>query len=165
MSRKSKFSIGSLLIISAIGLLLYSAVEETSSYFLTMEEYAAASNQHRGKPLRLAGRVSGDSVDWNPRTLDLVFVIQPIPEKDGLHADRVPVVLPEGAATNLTVEYNGILPDMFAEGRDVIVEGTVENGVFEANTLLTTCPSKYEAELTEDPAGSKPAVAKGETAL
>ena len=35
------------------------------------------------------------------------------------------------------VRYNGILPDMFATDRDVIVEGKVENGVFHAKTLLT----------------------------
>ena len=36
---------------------------------------------------------------------------------------------------------------MFADGREVVVEGTLgEDGVFHANTLLTSCPSKYEAE-------------------
>jgi cytochrome c-type biogenesis protein CcmE len=46
----------------------------------------------------------------------------------------------------LPVRYNGVLPDMFAADRDVIVEGKVEGGVFHAKTLLTTCPSKYESD-------------------
>ena len=41
---------------------------------------------------------------------------------------------------------------MFAAGRDVIVEGRVERGVFHANALLTTCPSKYEAGVPHDEA-------------
>jgi len=45
------------------------------------------------------------------------------------------------------VAYPGIKPAMFAEGREVIVEGNVESGgVFHADTLMTKCPSKYEAE-------------------
>ena len=48
------------------------------------------------------------------------------------------------------VEFNGILPDMFAEGRDVIVEGIYEgDDRFVAETILTSCPSKYEPEVPE----------------
>jgi cytochrome c-type biogenesis protein CcmE len=49
----------------------------------------------------------------------------------------------------LPVEYTGILPDMFAEGRDVIVEGTYVNGVLRAQSVMTSCPSKYEPAVAE----------------
>jgi cytochrome c-type biogenesis protein CcmE len=36
---------------------------------------------------------------------------------------------------------------MFAEGRDVIVEGRYSHeNILEAKTIMTSCPSKYEAE-------------------
>jgi cytochrome c-type biogenesis protein CcmE len=39
---------------------------------------------------------------------------------------------------------------MFAEGRDVIVEGKYENGQrLIAKTIMTRCPSKYEPEKPE----------------
>jgi cytochrome c-type biogenesis protein CcmE len=43
------------------------------------------------------------------------------------------------------VVYHGSVPDLFAPRRDVVVEGTMRNGTFDAvpNTLLTKCPSKY----------------------
>jgi cytochrome c-type biogenesis protein CcmE len=43
------------------------------------------------------------------------------------------------------VVYKGTVPDLFATGRDVVVDGTLRNGVFVAvpNTLVTKCPSKY----------------------
>ena len=85
-------------------------------------------------------------MDWDPSTLDLAFVIHAIPERDADEATRVALA----RSANLPVRYNGVLPDMFADGRDVIVEGRVEQGVFQADTLLTTCPSKYEAELQPD---------------
>jgi len=45
------------------------------------------------------------------------------------------------------VHYQGVLPDMFAEGRDVIVEGRYDaGGALAAKTLMTSCPSKYEPE-------------------
>lgn len=159
MNRKQKFAVGSFVIVAAVATLIYTAARETSAYFLTMEEYAAEAQAHEGKPLRLAGRVSDGSVEWNPRTLDLAFQIQAIPPRPGSDeaAEAKPVALTE--APTLTVKYNGILPDMFAEGRDVIVEGHVTNRVFEADTLLTTCPSKYEADL-EQPEGHPPAGAE-----
>jgi len=39
------------------------------------------------------------------------------------------------------------LPDMFAEGRDVIIEGRYNAGsALSAKTIMTSCPSKYEPE-------------------
>jgi len=158
MNRKQKFAVGSFVIVAAVATLIYTAARETSAYFLTMDEYAAEAHAHEGKQLRLAGRVTDGSVKWNPRTLDLAFEIQPIPPRPGTAEaeaakppSTVAMVEPEAKPT-LTVRYNGILPDMFAEGRDVIVEGLVTNQVFEADTLLTTCPSKYEADVMPDEA-------------
>jgi cytochrome c-type biogenesis protein CcmE len=35
---------------------------------------------------------------------------------------------------------------MFADGRDVIVEGRYTDGELRASQVLTSCPSKYEAK-------------------
>jgi cytochrome c-type biogenesis protein CcmE len=50
----------------------------------------------------------------------------------------------EGTAT-VPVVYTGSVPDLFRQGRDVVVDGKLRNGVFVAfpNTLVTKCPSKY----------------------
>lgn len=151
MNRKQKFAVGSFVIVAAVATLIYTAARETSAYFLTMDEYAAQQLAHEGKPLRLAGRVTEGSVEWNPRTLDLAFEIQSIPPRPGNEeAEATATIALNEPAPTLVVKYNGILPDMFAEGRDVIVEGHVSNQVFEADTLLTTCPSKYEADVMPD---------------
>jgi len=41
------------------------------------------------------------------------------------------------------VVYRGSVPDLFRTGRDVSVEGSLQNGVFVADKLVTKCPSKY----------------------
>jgi cytochrome c-type biogenesis protein CcmE len=58
---------------------------------------------------------------------------------DGLHFTLRDV---QGTAT-VPVVYHGSVPDLFATGRDVSVEGSVHNGVFVADKLVTKCPSKY----------------------
>ncbi|MFM8527679.1 MAG: cytochrome c maturation protein CcmE, partial [bacterium] len=49
---------------------------------------------------------------------------------------------------NLPVAYSGTIPDAFREGREVIVTGSLEGGVFvaERDSLVTKCPSKFTAE-------------------
>ena len=153
MNRKTKFLAGAGVIVVAISYLIYSAARETSAYYLTMDEFAQRRASLGGEPLRLAGRVTSGSVRWDPKTLDLDFVVQPIPPKiDATRADGSPApgamraVSSAAPGETLAVHYNGVLPDMFGDGRDVIVEGKLEQGVFHAKSLLTTCPSKYEAE-------------------
>jgi len=51
---------------------------------------------------------------------------------------------PDGGTT-VAVRYTGSRPDLFRVGRDIIVDGSVRNGVFVAvpNSMVTKCPSKY----------------------
>jgi cytochrome c-type biogenesis protein CcmE len=55
------------------------------------------------------------------------------------------------SSASVPVEYTGQVPDPFREGREVIVEGELVGGtlVAEKDSLITKCPSKFEAE--EDP--------------
>jgi cytochrome c-type biogenesis protein CcmE len=50
----------------------------------------------------------------------------------------------KGSAT-VPVVYHGSVPDPFRVGRDVAVNGTLQNRVFvaERDSLVTKCPSKY----------------------
>jgi len=46
---------------------------------------------------------------------------------------------------SIPVTYTGTVPDPFRGGREIILDGTVEGGVFagEPDTLVTKCPSKF----------------------
>lgn len=134
MSRNRRFIIGASIIVAAVTYLVYTGIRETSVYYLTIDEFLAQREAVAGEDLRVAGRVGAKSIEWNPATLDLKFRLADFEGSDGVD-----------------VAYNGVLPDMFAEGRDVIVEGTYgRGGSFHARTLLTACPSKYEAEIGQD---------------
>lgn len=51
----------------------------------------------------------------------------------------------DDVSKSIPVTYNGAVPDPFRGGREIILTGTVERGVFvgERDTLITKCPSKF----------------------
>ena len=128
-NKKAKFAIGSALIVGAIGYLISVSVTSTSKFFLTVDELTSQQASYTGAGLKVKGKVVNNSIQRD--TTDRLKVRFAIAENDA----------------NLQVVYQGITPDMFEDGREVVVEGTLaRDGVFHANTLLTSCPSKYEAE-------------------
>jgi cytochrome c-type biogenesis protein CcmE len=132
MERKYRFLLGGVLLAGAISYLIYSAASSTSVYYLTLAEFMPQREALADEGVRVAGRVRSGSVQWDPRNLDLAFKLGDFEVESTL---------------SVPVTYRGLLPDMFAEGRDVIVEGKYNReGVFQAHTVLTSCPSKYEAE-------------------
>jgi cytochrome c-type biogenesis protein CcmE len=88
-----------------------------------------------GGNYKLTGEVAEGSVQHDGSKL--LFVV----------ADR------EDPTASIPVTYSGQVPDPFREGREVIVSGTVENGMFvgEKDSLITKCPSKFAEEAKEDP--------------
>lgn len=46
---------------------------------------------------------------------------------------------------SLPVTYSGVVPDPFRGGREIVLKGKVEDGVFvgDRDTLVTKCPSKF----------------------
>lgn len=129
MQKKAKFAVGSLLIVGAIGYLISTGISNTSQYFFTVDELMSQNVSYAGAGLKIKGNVVNGSIDRDPNnSLKMKFMI-------------------EDKQSNLNVVYEGITPDMFKDGQEVVVEGTLaQDGVFHANTLLTSCPSKYEAE-------------------
>jgi cytochrome c-type biogenesis protein CcmE len=49
------------------------------------------------------------------------------------------------ADQSIPVTYTGTIPDPFRGGREIVLAGTMESGVFvgERDTLVTKCPSKF----------------------
>ena len=136
--KQGKFLIGAFLIVVAVGYLIYTGIQETKVYYFTMEEFLLKRETLANTDVRIAGRVQDGSMQWDPAALNLNFVLTPVDETTAPSAPGIPV------------HYQGIVPDMFAEGRDVVVEGvyTPEQNLI-ASTIMTSCPSKYEPEISE----------------
>ena len=127
MLAQRRFVIGAALIGAAVSYLVYAGIRTTSMYYFELDEFLAQRDRHVGEHMRVKGWVRHGSMKWDPRTNELNFELA---HKD----DSVPV----------TVGYHGILPDMFAEGREVVVEARYQDGTLTARQIMTSCPSKYE---------------------
>jgi len=118
------FAGGTVAIVLSLAYLVYGGIQQGATYWVTVGEL-----QQRGPSLpsrvRLGGTVAPGTVRWDAAHRHLAFTIT-----DGAHS--------------LPVRYSGIVPDIFAEGRQVVVEGGVgRDGAFDATTLLAKCPTKY----------------------
>lgn len=111
-----------------LGYLFVSGLGESSVYFLNVAE-ARAAEPGQLRQARLFGLVS--PTDLNHATGSLAFRLL---DKDD-------------ASLHIPVVYKGIVPDAFKPGAEVIVEGGMTpEGHFNAKTLMTKCPSKYQKE-------------------
>jgi|SRR5579875_2808644 cytochrome c-type biogenesis protein CcmE len=139
MRFKPRFLIGGGLIVAAIAYLIFIAIHNTSEYYLTVDEAQARQSQLMGQAVRIAGRVQAGGISWDPVTLTLHFTMGALPPADGVrpvsdHPSPIFTVICRGQPK----------PDMFAPGRDVIVEGHLRpGGQIDAEQVLTSCPSKY----------------------
>ena len=125
-----KVAIGMVVIVAAVAYLLLSGTTASAVYFLTVPEVQQqlSALQQASHPIRVAGQVTADPIQWDVRHLSLAFRIG------------------EGEAS-LPVQYTGVKPDMFQAGVSVIVEGRMgQDGVLHASILMTSCPSKYQDE-------------------
>ncbi len=124
--RRLKIIVVSSIVLSIIGYLTYTGIRDTMAYYLTVSELLAKGPSGENVGLRVAGEVIPDSVQWNPKDLKLSFRI-----RDG--------------ESSLHVDYQGVVPDSFKPGKEVIVEGKyTAEGLFRAATIMPTCPSKYD---------------------
>jgi len=151
MRIRPRFFIGVGLIAVAIGYLIFSAIRTTSEYYLTVPEVASRRTELGGQALRVAGRVKAGTINWEPNTLTLKFEIVPIPDigADGEPVKPVAIVASDPVSFRV-VSAGEPKPDMFAPGRDVIVEGKLgADGAIAATQVMTSCPSKYKPKQSQ----------------
>jgi cytochrome c-type biogenesis protein CcmE len=90
------------------------------------------------EPSQLLSAVPGATVDLTGKV-----VKGSVAREDG--ALRFRVADRDGRGETLPVSYRGAVPDPFRGGREIVLTGQVERGVFvgEPDTLVTKCPSKF----------------------
>ena len=103
--------------------LVYTALAGGGTPAVTPGEVAAKQGR-----VSLAGRVVGEPTGNSRSPGGLRFTLRD----------------PAGTAT-VRVVYRGTVPDPFKVGRDIVVDGRMQRGVFVAvpGTMITKCPSKY----------------------
>lgn len=125
MSRYRKFLVGGGVIAVALVGLVVTGLRESVVYFVTPSELRAATGRTAGKAYRLGGMVVQGSLQKDLAALEHRFL------------------LTDGKAT-VPVHFRGTPPDLFAEGRGAVVEGTVgPDGTFVATTIMAKHSEEY----------------------
>ena len=119
-----KIAIAAVALTASVGFLAYAGMRKAQVYYLEVDTYLAEA-QFAGQRVRLCGTVGQEGLEINSAEL-----------RTRVHLlgrqGRVPVV------------YEGVLPDMFKAGADIVAEGKCdEAGVFRATSIMTKCASKY----------------------
>ena len=151
-----KLIIGVVVIVAALGYLLISATRSNTQYFMTVDELTSQKSELEGQKLRMSGAVVGESIQYNPATLDLSFVVAQIPGDHRLIAEMggmakvLADAVADPTAARMTIHYNGVKPDLLKDEAQAIVTGSLDaEGIFQATELLMKCPSKYESILPD----------------
>lgn len=95
--------------------------QENVTFYFTPSEIQTNNNQ---QPMRLGGLVLENSIVRDPEGLAVRFVVHDF-------NCQVPVL------------YKGLLPDLFKEGKGIVVSGKMQNGFFVADDVLAKHDENY----------------------
>ena len=158
--QRSKFILGGLLILAAVVYLIVSSTQASAEYFMTVDEIDAKGSAVYGESLRVSGAVIGDTIQYDPSTLELTFEVAHVPgdnadiEAQGGLAEVLHAAVTDPARARMKVTYTGPKPDLLRDEAQAIMTGHIgDDGIFYADELLLKCPTKYEEAVPEQAEG------------
>ncbi len=142
MSKGVQIAIGALAIAALVAWYGWTSLggEGSYRYFQTLDEFRAATV---AGPARVHGYVADGTIVRDLESQSVRFEVQ----QDPPHAGGT-------RGQTLPVHFASLeTPDLFKHGAEVVVEGKLQPGtdsaVFHATKVFAKCPSKFEAEATE----------------
>ncbi len=127
LKNQLKFIVAIVIIVGALSYLVFAGVKETMVYYLTVSELESKTPSIYGTRVRVSGVVV-------PNTIEKGI--------DGSIKFQI-----AGGNRSINVFYDGIIPDIFRDEVEAVVEGKYfSNGEFQADVLLAKCPTKYESD-------------------
>jgi len=121
-------------VFGALALLMTASISKGAEYYKFVDQVTSDTASLRGKKLQVHGVVADGSIEQAKGTLLYRFKIQSRPDRP---------------AAMITATYEGLVPDTFKSGAEVIVKGTLtaDNQVAVVpDGIMAKCPSKYNAD-------------------
>jgi len=130
MTAKKKIIIGTVIILGAICYLVISGFSDVKVH-VQLEDLVGSGAAYRNTYVQTEGSVIGESIKWDAPKVELTFTI----------AGKL------DAAVTMPVMYRKAIPENFQNATEVLVGGYYNaDGVFQAEEIITKCPSKYETK-------------------
>jgi cytochrome c-type biogenesis protein CcmE len=129
--QQKKLILGGIVVFGAMTLLVAFAVMGNSMPNLKVREIVAKGSELHGRTLTVDGNVVAGSIERHSKPLMVKFAVRDF----------------ENPAATLPVVYRDAPPDTFKDGAKVHLQGVIDQqGVLQADKMLTQCPSKYEKD-------------------
>ncbi len=138
MNKYAKFAALTVVILGTLLWLASANIQESQTYYKTIQELNQLPDQAKTKRLRVGGDVQKDSI---------------------VHKAGIVTFTLTQDNTLLKVAYTGRdpLPDTFKDGAQALADGRMgPDGVFQAQKIQAKCSSKYASKPGQAPAGLKP---------
>ena len=112
--------------------LMFTTLREDTQFYKHVDEVMADPSAWHGKRLQLHGYVEG--IERKRNSLEYRFKVQ-------------------SNGSVVQASYNGVVPDTFKDGAEVVLKGRLNGEGFEVerNGVMAKCPSKYEPSKGDDP--------------
>jgi len=138
MKARTKFLVGSGIIVATLCMLAYVGFTQSKTYYHTISELPTLQGASLHQRMRVSGNVRAGSIAHRSGEVDFVL---------------------EEQNKTLPVSYIGHdpLPDTFKDGAQALVEGKFNpDGSFVAEQVQAKCASKYQASPTGSPGAAQP---------
>ncbi|MCA9217312.1 MAG: cytochrome c maturation protein CcmE [Planctomycetales bacterium] len=136
MAAGTRLAIGTAIVLTVTAYMAYVGASSSWQYYLTVDECLTLQSDFPTRSIRISGDVLPGSLLIAANRIGAKFELK-------------------GTHDNLPVSFEGRVPDNFAEGQQVVVEGCLQSPLaFHADTVLTRCSSKYTTESTPRNAGN-----------
>ncbi len=157
-SGRWKFLLVGVVILGAIGYLLFSSTLIGARYYVTVDDLVTDQSM-LGKTVRVSGAVDGEPT-YDPATKELRFVIANIPndndsirEQGGLAAVLYKAVNDPNATRLQVVAHDREIPDLLKDQAQAIMSGKLQQVdgqfVFYADEITLKCPTKYQEDVPD----------------
>ena len=130
MKKKTRMVLVAIILVATISIVGYGMLNIFVDPYLSVDDVVEHSESYMGRTIQVKGA-------YSPASLTTT-------------ADNVTLII-QGDDYNITVLILGDTPDLI-DGQDIVAIGTLESAtLIRATQILTSCPSKYEAETTTTP--------------
>ncbi|TET06092.1 MAG: cytochrome c maturation protein CcmE [Candidatus Thorarchaeota archaeon] len=127
MKKKTRIAAIAIILVATIGLVAYAMLNLFVDPYVSVDEVVENPDAYMGRTIQVKGTLQPGSLT--------------------VTADNVTLVI-EGDNRTITVLLLGEVPDMM-DGQEIVAIGTLESAsLIRATEILTSCPSKYEANST-----------------
>ena len=127
MKKKTRMAAVAIILVATIGFVAYAMLNLFVDPYVSVDEVVENPDAYMGRAIQVKGTLQPGSLT--------------------VTADNVTLVI-EGDNRTITVLLLGEVPDMM-DGQEIVAIGTLESAsLIRATEILTSCPSKYEANST-----------------